>query len=224
MPTRQTLIALIAAPALALAVACGGNDDTDSSQAAPTATMPAQAAATQPSGQATQPSGQAGAAVNDLERMAQAFAQVRSFRAQVIIESGGTREEIKMEAVLPDRFRIEMAGFQAINIGDDLWLNIGGTWMQQPGLGGAIPLTPSEIQDSIDELLTNSAVTRRGTDTVGGVPCQIIVVSEGIAAEETEMCVAQNNLPLRFVYLGANDKTTILFTDFNANITINRPI
>jgi hypothetical protein len=224
MTPKRTLLALMGAPLLALLVACGGgsNNGTDSGdggQAAPNPTRPpaAQATATQA------PTGGSGDA--DLVRLANAFSQVRSFKATITVESQGTREQATMEFVMPDRFRMTVQGIQIISIGQDLWMNLGTGWQKQAGagIGAMMPLTPSDIQESILEMSQTSAVTRKGTDTVGGIRCQIFEVRDDEYGEISEICVADNNLPIRVVSTVANEKTTVIFSDFNANISIQAP-
>lgn len=227
----KTLLGFMAASIAAVAIACGGGGgggggsrDTSASPTAPSApaaTQPATGAATQPAGQATQPAGQQQAA-SDLARLGQALSQVRSFRAQIIIEEGGSREEMRMEVVMPDRFRMDLGGIQMISIGNDSWMNFGGGWVRQPGAGSSAPFSPAEIQAAFRDLATSSTVTRGSTTTVNGVRCQVLNVREADGTE-TEVCVADNGLPVRFVTTERSTKTTVLFSDFNANINIQPP-
>jgi hypothetical protein len=216
---RQRLLIFVAGAALTFGVACGGGDGGQTSTPETRATEPA--AATQPPA-ATQPSGATGGQA-DLLRVADSFSGVRSFRALITVESDGEKEEGRIEVVLPDRFRLEMGGVQMISIGNDFWINVGGTWMKQAGagFGASIGFTPAEMRAGIAALATLPNVTRGGTDTVGGRRCQIYRVTED--DETTEICVDDSNLPLRVVSTSDGEKSTVIFTDFNANISIQPP-
>jgi hypothetical protein len=82
-------------------------------------------------------------------------------------------------------------------------------------------LTPNDISENARALTAGDA-KKGGTETVEGKRCQIYThTSPGTGT--LEYCIA-DNLIVRVVLQNAGTKTTITFTDYNANIEIKAPI
>jgi len=183
----------------------------------------AQATATKPAG------GQSGASSGELGAVIENFAKVKSFRAKLTIESPGQpKQEATMEVVLPDKFHMTFSGgsgvpaVEMISIGNDAYLKAGPTWIKQAGAGGGALFDPGDISGAISDLGEAGGAKKGGTETVDGKRCQVYSYTSG--SETTEVCVSSDNLPLRVVTTSGSEKTTIVFTDYNANITIKAPI
>jgi hypothetical protein len=191
-----------------------------------TTTPPPPPAASQPSTN-SQPSGNTGgqaANPNELAAVVAKLTTQRSWRAQVTIEtSGQPAQQANLEYVAPNRyhFTINAAGLgslELISIGSDSYTKLGTTWMKQSGGGLGQLFDVESITDAVSNL---DGYTKGGTANVNGKNCQLY--SRTVAAETEEICVA-DDLPVRFVNQSGTEKVTVVFSDFNANITINAPI
>ena len=212
------LLALVPA-LLALSVSCGGSSKKETTSPTAAGGSGAQATATKPSGGQSGASGELGAVIEN-------FAKVKAFRAKLTIESTGQpKQEVTMEVVLPDKFHMTFSGgggvpaVEMISIGNDAYIKAGPTWLKQAGAGGGALFDPGDISSTITDA---GGGKKGGTETVEGKRCQIYTYSSG--SDTTEVCVSSDNLPLRVVTSSGGEKTTIVFTDFNANITIKAPI
>ena len=223
MSRNRSWFLLALAPALlALSVSCGGSKKATTS---PTAAggSGAQATATKPAG------GQSGASGGELAAVIENFAKVKSFRAKLTMESPGQpKQEATIEVVLPDKFHMTFSGgggvpaVEMISIGNDAYIKAGPTWLKQTGAGGGALFDLSDISGTMDELGDAAGAKKGGTETVEGKRCQVYTYTSG--SDTTEVCVSSDNLPLRVVTTSGSEKTTIVFTDYNANITIKAPI
>ena len=215
------LLALVPA-LLALSVSCGGGSKKETTSPTAAGGSGAQATATKPSGGQSGASGELGAVIEN-------FAKVKSFRAKLTMESPGQpKQEATMEVVLPDKFHMTFSGgsgvpaVEMISIGNDAYLKAGPTWIKQAGAGGGALFDPGDISGAISDLGEAGGAKKGGTETVDGKRCQVYSYTSG--SETTEVCVSSDNLPLRVVTTSGSEKTTIVFTDYNANITIKAPI
>jgi len=215
---RSWLLLALAPVLLALSVSCGGGSKKETTSPTAAGGSGAQATATKPSGGQSGASGELGAVIEN-------FAKVKSFRAKLTIESPGQpKQEATMEIVLPDKFHMTFSGggglpaVEMISIGNDAYLKAGPTWIKQPGSGGGALFDPADISSTISDA---GGAKKGGTETVDGKRCQVYTYTSG--SDSTEVCVS-DNLPLRVVTSSGGAKTTIVFTDFNANITIKAPI
>lgn len=218
MLSKAPLFLLIAVSALLLAACGGGKKEA----AAPTATGAggaAQATATTPSG--------AAATGDDIKKLYENFAKVKSFRATMKVEAGGQTQEGSMEVVLPDKMHVKMtvAGQQVemIMIGADTYTKFGDNWMKMtlPGMEETA-IDVDDLSKDFQEASTSSAAQKGGTDTVNGKRCQVYTITEP-SGDKTELCMA-DGLPLRVVIQSSDSKVTMTFSDFNANIEIKAPI
>ncbi|MPZ50308.1 MAG: hypothetical protein GEU75_13590 [Dehalococcoidia bacterium] len=233
MSLRPTLFAILTAPLLLLfLVACGGDDDNNVTSPTPAGSGSVPPAATSPAGGSGAPAGAtptpAGANA-EITAIVSAFSSVRSVRAEVLIETtGAPNQAMTIEAVLPDKYHITTsaagtadAAFELILIGADSYIKVGPTWTKQSLPGQASALFDFRTISTSVEALQASGVTKAGTANVGGKTCQLYTVTS--ASGSQEICVA-DNLPLRIVSQSGGVKTTLTFSDFNANINIVPPI
>jgi hypothetical protein len=148
------------------------------------------------------------------------YKAVRSYRAKMELEAAGTKQEINIEVVAPDKFRMVIpGGLEIIMIGNDTYTKIGTAWTKTSGASG-LGFDPNSIGTTIDSVQSANA-TRGATASVNGKTCQIYTYTAAGASQE--MCVA-DGLPLRVISTSGTSKTTITFSDYNASITINAPI
>jgi hypothetical protein len=161
----------------------------------------------------------------DVPGMVAAFADVRSFRAEMTSGEGDEELNGSMEAVLPDRFHITLEGdagqedFDMISIGDDTYLRSEGGWEKLPIGEGSVGFSQTTFNELTDQLSDpGTTVTRGATATVRGEACQEWdVVVEG---EQKTLCVGDDNLVHR---MNENGLTVEVF-DYNADIEIVAPI
>lgn len=171
-----------------------------------------------------------GDAATDINRMADAFLEQRSFRAKMV-GSGATPLNLELEFVAPDRFRIKNAqGPETVIIGKDLYLEMNGRWQKMPGgLGSSIP----DIRRSWDKEGRKwiSDAKYVGEETVNGVPAYIYTYhnkgAEGVGENESKIWISKSEgLPVR---IDANYKSGTLRSMridyfYNENISIEPPV
>jgi hypothetical protein len=207
----------IAPVALLILSACGGGSDNKPKTEATTAPQPTATRAAV--AQATTPAG-GGASSSELTAAADALSKVKSFRAKITIEAPNLpKQDGSLEVILPDKYHVTITGVEIIAIGNDNYLKIGTTWIKQTG-ASASPFKLSDVTSGITALAGTTGLTKGGTDTVDGKRCQIY--SQTSAG--TEYCIGSDNLILRIVQQAGGSKTTIVFTDYNANFEIKAPI
>lgn len=218
MSIKRYLILLIGMSLLSVLLLGCSKSKPKSESVQPTATR---AAGGQTSGGASGPN-------SELAGLIDAYAKVKSLRAQIVIETTGTPKlEGTLEMVLPDKFHMTFAAgavpgagaLEIIVIGSDTYLKIGPTWTKQAGLGGQ-PFDAKSVSGAVAGLQPANA-TKGGTATVSGKTCQLYTTTSATGSQE--ICVA-DGLPLRIVSQSSGSKTTLTFSDYNANIDIRAPI
>jgi hypothetical protein len=211
---------IVATGLVAVAVACssGGDSSSDSQSNSGENT---------PAATATQSASSGGGGSTDLSAVARAYANLKSYKIDMVIEAPGQgRTQARAELVAPDRMHLTMSlasqgEVEIILIGTDSYVKVGNSWTRQsiPGLDAASVFDADEIASDIENLQKDA--TRGSTATVNGKACQIYTST--IAGGSFETCIA-DNLPQRMFYESAGSKVTIVFSDFNANITISPPV
>jgi hypothetical protein len=227
---KHSLWAIMATPLVVLLLGCsGGDEDSD-----PTPTMSAggatQTTATSPAaatGTST-PAAGGGGATNELAGIAGAYAQVRSFRAQMVLEApGAPAQQASLEVIQPDRQHITysaggLGNIEVILIGTDAYYKVGpAPWTRQAVSGINLQLFDPKTINSTVQGLQQAGATRGATATVSGRTCQIYTFTTQGASQE--LCIA-DNLPLRIISTAGGVKTTITFSDYNASFQIQPPI
>ena len=209
---------ILVAPALLALAACGGGSDKSGP---PTSLQPTFVINSGPGAVAPAPSGPQ-ASSNELAGITDGFAKVKSYRATMLIESpGAPAQEGKMEVVAPDKQHLILGGFEMIKIGNDTYVKIGPSWTKTPSTGAGTPgFDVDGVNKSVGNLKTSGAV-KGSTASVNGKTCQLYTSTSPTGSSET--CIA-DGLPLRVVSTSGGAKTTITFSDYNANIEIKAPI
>jgi hypothetical protein len=162
---------------------------------------------------------------NDLAGISEAYAKVKSYKATYVMEASGTKQDGNMEVVLPDKFHMTFASpagnIEVILIGSDTYFKAGPSWIKQTSTAGAPQaFDPKSISGTVQGWRSAGAV-KGATAVVSGKTCQIYTITS--QAGNQELCIA-DNLPYRMISQSGGTKTTITFSDYNANIDIKAPI
>jgi hypothetical protein len=198
----------------------GQGNTTNTNSAAPADGTAPESAGIAPSGDPT----------TDINRMADAFLEQKSFRANMV-GSGTTPMNIEFEYVAPDRFRIRNAqGPETVIIGKDIYIEMNGRWQKMPGgLGASIP----DIRKAWDKEGRKwiSDAKYAGEETVNGVPAHIYTYhnkgAEGVGENDSKIWISKaDGLPVR---IEANYKSGPLRSMridyfYGENISIESPV
>ena len=155
----------------------------------------------------------------DMAAMAQAFAGVHSFHADI----NSSRGTMSMDIVKPDKMHMTMAGrMQMVSIGTDMWVNTSGQWQH-------MSMPTSMIQRPMDMArnagLTSSGpkdytITDLGPAMLNGKPTHKYHMV-GKSGDAVDMWVA-NNLPVQVQTFG-NAPATITYSQYNSVPDITPP-
>ena len=165
----------------------------------------------------------------DINRMADAFLEQRSFRA-TMIGSGQTPLNMELEYVAPDRFRIKNGrGPETVIIGKDLYLELNGHWQKMPGgLGASVP----DIRKAWDKEGRKwiSEAKYSGEETVNGSPANVYTYhnkgAEGVGENDSRIWISKSNgLPIRIEanYKSGTLKSMRIDYFYDENISIEPP-
>ena len=231
----QSVAATLTAAANAQGTAVAGSTPRTSTTpvTSPTRTATATAGST---GTTTTLTGDAG----DLQKALMNLTTQKSFRANVAADAGASvKFEVALEVALPDKLHITLKsapsslpamlnGAEVIGIGKDLYIKVGGVWIREStsdlGLGDLSTTGLSDLTSEFDDLGATTVVTKGSTDTVNGKRCQVYAIKDTADPTSTgDVCIA-DNLPQRLKVNFGGGSATITFSDFNANINIQKPI
>lgn len=232
---QQWIISLGVAATIALS-ACSGSPAAPTAAPAPT-TVPTSAATPTKEAQPTAAATPNSAAVSntpvaggpevqlgDVQKVAQAWSQVKSFR---IKSEGGSDAQFTGEFVSPDKSHVTVSAsgqsFEYIEIGTTSYTKINGTWTKHTGTSSNMSFDPNKVvADFNDSKQSGQKVTKGAVETVNGVKCQEWVSTDSDGTS-TSLCVGlDNNLPIQAK--SSNGKSVVDFYDYNAPITIQAPI
>ena len=224
MPKFAGLTALLVAVALLVLVAGCGKKNSET-------TFPGQSASTAVGG-STQ-----GSPEDELRGALENFARQKSFRAKLSADAGATGKlEAQLEYAEPDRLHVTLTkapipfnGIEAIAVDQELYLKTAGRWSKQGtgtgianGLGG-LTFEPSTVTSGFEMLDPTTTITRGNTETVNGKRCQNYVIKDSTQPDSTvNVCIA-DNLPQKLTIVSTEANATVTFSDFNANINIQKP-
>ena len=236
-----------------LLVACVGNDAEDPTptpaQTAPTSTpvpqaqLPTQTAPDNPSlpsataaPQATpQPVATQSPAATptpdplaELDAAIRAASSIRSFKAEIIIEEPGqARQTGSISYVQPDRMLMTFINsgqqIELIVIGTDAYIKFAGSWSKLPAGTSNQPFDFSEFNSWLNAFGSSIGAVKGGTDAAAGKTCQIYTVTSTQTRDTVEYCIADNRF-VRVVARSGGSATTLVFTEYNANLDIRAPI
>ena len=165
----------------------------------------------------------------DINRMADAFLEQRSFRAKMI-GSGTTPMNVEFEYVAPDRFRIKNSqGPETVIIGKDIYLEMNGRWQKMPGgLGASVP----DIRKAWDKEGRKWISEARyvGEESVNGTPANVYTYhnkgAEGVGENDSKIWVSKaDGLPVRIEanYKSGTLKSMRIDYFYDENISIEPP-
>lgn len=220
--------------ALALS-ACGGGAATavPTQAAAPTAaTTPTTAAAATPI--PTAAATVAPASANPLDALTRVFrgwTGVKSFRSKITTTtSAGVTTELNLDVVVPDRFHIVSKQFEAIVIGATYYLKTGTTW-QKIALPKGLDFSSADLKARAAELGASTDIKLIGPEMLDGTPTLVYQYTVTIktptpSTRTSKVWVAvSDQLPRQVESVSVTGaKTTAIYSDYNAAITIEPPI
>ena len=236
---RRSRVYLLCCLLLA-AVACGGSRPNEgNSSNAPNA--PGSSAPANPVTAGANPRA-------ELTRAMGAQLSAKSYRAQMVTtSSSGMNGTTTVEFVAPDRFHMtqntEMPGRgggkrEIIIVGKDTWMKAGDAqWQKFPvDIGGIV----AQFRDPkvLEELSQSAEIKYLGPDTIDGAPALVYqytlndMMGKGSKSNAKTWLGATDSLPRRteseaeFDFMGKplKTKTTITYTDYNADIRIAPPM
>lgn len=196
-----------------------GNNDL------PAPTSASKSSAPEPTKATTQPSNPSSPSTNPADAITKAFGgwkSVKSFRAHMTTSAGGAgSQEIDMEFVSPDRYHMNMKGAEIIMIGTTSYFKVGNAW-QKMTLPQSVDLSMADAGKFQTALGATPDVKLVGADVVDGTPTTVYQVNASASgSQSTKIWLGvADGLPRKIV----NGASTITFSDFNGNITINPPI
>ena len=173
----------------------------------------------------------AGSAVDALTKIFKGWASVKSFRAKMTLTGPPTgTTEMNLQVVTPDRFHLTSQQMEIILIGTTVYLKLGNTWQKVP-LPQGIDLSLANPKTFESQIGASSDVKLVGTEVLNGTPTIVYQYTADIKGPPAQKITskvwvgATDNLPRKIESSpSANQKTVIVFTDYNANITVNPPI
>jgi hypothetical protein len=218
--TRQRFVLALGAGLLIPALVLSGCSKKKSSDSTSSAQPTQSSSSAQPTQRpaATSASGGSGsnASNSELAALVANFLKAKSFRI-TLQDSRGTPQGT-VEYVAPDKYHINVAGFEEISIGKDVYVKQGTTWAKLPSSQGVPSIFNADTFKSQLDQLSTTKFTKGGTDNVNGTSCQIYNVTNADGTT-SEICVA-NGLPVR---VKAGD-TIILISDYDKVGDIKAPI
>jgi hypothetical protein len=162
------------------------------------------------------------------------MAGAKSFR----MSSHGTDDkgnvvDVIIEIVRPDRQHTKMSmgaqSLETINIGSDVYTNLGGKWNKVASTAPSLPLAQFLNADELvgsfnDSVQRGDKLTLGGRDVIDGVPCQAFVSTPADLTEggSTMWIGIADNLPRRLELTSAK-AAVITFSEWNGAIKIEPP-
>ncbi|MBI4138862.1 hypothetical protein HY479_01790 [Candidatus Uhrbacteria bacterium] len=173
--------------------------------------------------------------VRELREAIEAFANVKSFRANITIDHPGDSTTGELEVVKPNRFRGTMRlasdpkETTVIGVEDSLYVKVEDIWIpiRSPALSASLKeaLRSSVSGDSVlrtERLPDGTVVQKRRNDAGGCEEYSTTITDENGASVDLTVCVA-NGLPSTLLVRKDGTTVTITYADFNALFTIERP-
>ena len=166
----------------------------------------------------------------DINRMADAFLEQKSFRA-TMVGSGQTPMNMELEFVAPDRFRIKnTSGPEMVIVGKNVYLENEGRWQKMPGdLGASVPDMRKAWDKEGRKWFTD--VRYVGEDTANGTPAHVYTYHnkgvEGSGENDSKIWISKSDgLPVRIeaVYKSGPLKSMTIDYDYDADISIEPPV
>ncbi|MDE3088930.1 MAG: hypothetical protein KGJ80_06055 [Chloroflexota bacterium] len=220
--------------ALALSACGGGAATAVPTQALPptAATTPTKAATATPIPTATATAAPTSANPLDaLTRIFRGWTGVKSFRAKITTTtSAGATTETTLDVVMPDRFHIVSKQFEAIVIGATYYVKTGTTW-QKIALPKGLDFSFADLKKIEAELGASTDIRLVGPEVLDGTPTLVyqytttIKTPTPLTTTSKVWVAVSDQLPRKMESLSkTGTKTTAIYFDYNAAITIEPPI
>jgi hypothetical protein len=187
---------------------------------APTPTLPPTATSTPDS------------AANPLASLTHAFGgwlSAKSFRAHVNTTTGKTTTDSLIEVVMPDRFHFTNKSSEIIKIGNDFYSKTGTTWRKVTA-PQSFDVSFADTRKIQEQLGLSSEQKFVGAEVLDGTPTllyqYVTIVNSPPNTTTTKVWVgAADGLPRKSESLSkSGTHTLVLYSDYNANISIDPPI
>lgn len=159
----------------------------------------------------------------DMTAIWMSWANVNSYHAVVTTPDGKT---ITYDYIKPDKRHIIAPQAEVIRIGNDMWLNQGGTWRHMPSMMSAHAstmigrLSPAALDTDARNDYTVAFV---GTEKLGAVTARHYHVTGKSNSADFDVWAGPNNLPLQFQTHGESGVTTMVFSNYNGVADITPP-
>lgn len=166
----------------------------------------------------------------DIEKLADRFMTIKSFRANMTGE-GQTPMRTEMEFVAPDRYRIKTGNvMDVIIIGRTTYMKIGGKWqkMDMPPENAIGEMRTAFNKEAMKWV---SDVKYSGDDTVDGKPAYVYTYHgkgpDNVGENDSKIWIAKSNgLPIRVeaTYKSGNLRSMTIDYDYDSPVTIEPPV
>jgi len=215
------------------ASACSAVPAAAPTQAPPTPAATAASAATPTPAPTARPTA-APTSAEPLDALSQIFRGwlgVKSFRAKITTTtSTGAVTEMNLDAVMPDRFHAVSKQFEVIIIGATYYVKIGNQW-QKIALPKGFDISSFDIKTLEAQLGASTEVKLIGPDVLDGAPMVVYQYTTTIKTPTPSTLTSKvwiavaDQLPRKMESTPkTGGKTVIVYSDYNANITIDPPI
>ncbi|MGQ0541742.1 MAG: LolA family protein [Blastocatellia bacterium] len=172
-----------------------------------------------------------GDAKNDIEKMADRFLSLKSFRAEMRGD-GETPMQADLEFVSPDRHRLKTdKGMETIVIGKTTYMKLGNSWRKMPM---QLDTTITDMRNAFDKEGRKwfSDVKYVGEETADGKPAYLYAYHNkgpgaGVGENDSRVWIAKDDgLPIKIeaIYKSGNLKKMVIEYDFKTPITIEPPV
>lgn len=176
-----------------------------------------------------------GGTLDEVMSAARAQMTQKGYRTRILSESAGTKTEMSVEFVAPDRYHIVSPATEMIIIADKTYMKQGNTWTQMPMDMGAMLKQfqdPAFMMESTGLVMSN--VSYKGVEEVDGVPADLYEYDSTITLQETpysshtQLWVSkETGLPLKSAntseLAGVKSVATTLY-EYPTDLTIEAPI
>lgn len=166
----------------------------------------------------------------DIEKLADRFMSLKSFRAKM--EGDGQMPmRTELEFVTPDRYRIRSGNaMEMIVIGKTTWMKVGEKWQKMPM---QLDSTIADMRTAFNKegMKWFSDVKYTGDDTVDGKPAYIYTYQgkgpNNVGENDSKLWIAKSDgLPLKIeaIYKSGNLKSMTIEYDYETPVAIEPPV
>lgn len=181
-----------------------------------------------------------GSSLDVLKESYRKMQSLRSFRAR-LTTTGGPDEEFQstLEVVLPDRFRMLSEQMEMVVVGSNAYMKMGGQWRTVATELETTSLTdPKRLEEEFDQAQEIKLI---GSDVLDGRPTRVYeaILKDPKDPDEKDSSGQAPQVQSVRIWIGSDDglprklegedpdtkaKTTVIYYDYGAAITIEPPI